>query len=102
MVVIEVSLISFGNLNMLNETELKRQIWHSRRGMLELDVLLEPFARHELANLTSDLQDVYVRLLAQQDPDLFAWFMGHDKSGDKDLAAMVKRIQAYAASGSAP
>ena len=100
MLVIQVSLISFGNLNMLNETELERQIWHSRRGMLELDVLLEPFARHELASLESDLQGVYVRLLAEQDPDLFAWFMGHATSDDKDLAAMVQRIQDYAASGS--
>ena len=102
MVVIQMSFIIFGSLSMLNETELKRQIWHSRRGMLELDVLLEPFARNELANLDSHQQAVYVRLLAEQDPDLFAWFMGHDKSDDKELVAMVERVQAYAASGSAP
>lgn len=81
----------------LNETDIKRQIWHSRRGMLELDVLLEPFARAELANLDAEQQAVYVRLLAQQDPDLFAWFMGHEQCADKELAAMVERIQAYAA-----
>ncbi len=84
---------------MLNETELKRQIWHSRRGMLELDVLLEPFARHELAKLEPEQQAQYVRLLAQQDPDLFAWFMGQEICDDKELAAMIARIQQYAATG---
>ncbi|MDP6969481.1 MAG: succinate dehydrogenase assembly factor 2 [Gammaproteobacteria bacterium] len=84
---------------MLNATELKRQIWHSRRGMLELDVLLEPFARHELANLEADQQLVYIRLLAQQDPDLFAWFMGQEICDDKELADMIERIQQYATTG---
>ena len=48
---------------MLNETELKRQIWHSRRGMLELDVLLGPFALHVLPLISAGEQQVYVRLL---------------------------------------
>jgi len=91
--------LQIGKPHMLNETELKRQIWHSRRGMLELDVLLEPFAREVLPSLEAEQQDVYVRLLAQQDPDLFAWFMGHDKSDDEELVAMVKQVQQYAASG---
>lgn len=30
---------------MADETELKRLYWHSRRGMLELDVLLVPFVQ---------------------------------------------------------
>jgi len=84
---------------MLNQTELKRQIWHSRRGMLELDVLLGPFATHALPLLTQAQQETYVRLLSQQDPDLFAWFMGHGKCDDADLAAMVAQVQHYAQSG---
>ena len=84
---------------MLNETELKRQIWHSRRGMLELDVLLGPFATGALPQLSASLQQVYVRLLSQQDPDLFAWFMGHETSDDAELADMVARVHHYAQSG---
>ena len=87
-----------GDDKMLSATELKRQIWHSRRGMLELDVLLEPFARNELANLAAHEQQVYIRLLAQQDPDIFAWLMGNAKCPDQELASMVERIQQYAAS----
>ena len=87
---------------MLNETELKRQIWHSRRGMLELDVLLGPFAAHGLPLISAEQQQVYVRLLSQQDPDLFAWFMGHAVSDDAELAAMVKQVQDYAQSSKVP
>jgi len=83
---------------MLNEIELKRQIWHSRRGMLELDVLLGPFASHALPFITAQQQQAYVRLLSQQDPDLFAWFMGHAVSDDAELASMVAQVQAYAKS----
>ncbi len=87
---------------MLNETELKRQVWHSRRGMLELDVLLGPFSVHALPLISADQQQIYVRLLSQQDPDLFAWFMGHGTSSDKELAAMVKQVKDYAKSSQIP
>ena len=87
---------------MLNETELKRQVWHSRRGMLELDVLLGPFAAHALPLISADQQQVYVRLLSQQDPDLFTWFMGHAHSDDKELAAMVQQVKDYAQSSQNP
>lgn len=30
---------------MVEQTELNRLFWHSRRGMLELDVLLVPFTQ---------------------------------------------------------
>jgi len=87
---------------MLNETELKRQVWHSRRGMLELDVLLGPFAVHALPLISDDQQQTYVRLLSQQDPDLFAWFMGHGTCNDTELAAMVKQVKNYAQSSQVP
>ena len=80
---------------MLNEQELKQQVWHSRRGMLELDQLLEPFAREQLPLLDECRQQVYVRLLQYQDPDLLAWFMGHTKAPDSQLRDMVALIKRY-------
>jgi antitoxin CptB len=87
---------------MLNKTELKRQVWHSRRGMLELDVLLGPFAAHALPLISAEQQQVYVRLLSQQDPDLFTWFMGNATSDDKELASMVEQVKDYAQSSQVP
>jgi antitoxin CptB len=87
---------------MLNKTELTRQVWHSRRGMLELDVLLGPFAAHALPLISAEQQQVYVRLLSQQDPDLFTWFMGNATSDDKELASMVEQVKDYAQSSQVP
>ncbi|MEL7290253.1 MAG: succinate dehydrogenase assembly factor 2, partial [Pseudomonadota bacterium] len=34
----------------------------------------------------------FERLLTSDDPDLFAWIMGHQKCEDPELAAMVATI----------
>ena len=36
---------------MVEEVEINRLYWHSRRGMLELDVLLVPFTREVYSTL---------------------------------------------------
>ena len=48
---------------MVDTTELNRLFWHSRRGMLELDVLLVPFVREVFATLEEDDQERYRKLL---------------------------------------
>ncbi|MBU2923242.1 succinate dehydrogenase assembly factor 2 [Colwellia sp. 4_MG-2023] len=66
--------------------------WACRRGMLELDVLFIPFVDEAYDNLTSKQQYVFERLLTEQDPDLFAWFMGHKACEDQELNTMVQLI----------
>lgn len=66
--------------------------WACRRGMLELDVLLSPFVEEAYDNLSDSQKDVFERLLECDDPELFAWFMGHEQCKDEQLAAMVKTI----------
>lgn len=68
---------------------LARLRWACRRGMLELDVLLLPFVDQAFDSLTFQQQETLERLLTCDDPDLFAWFMGHQKCVDPDLAQMV-------------
>ena len=67
-------------------------IWRCRRGMLELDVLLAPFVEEGYDALSESQKHDFERLLACDDPDLFAWFMGHAKSGDASLQALVQLI----------
>ena len=45
---------------MVEDVELNRLYWHSRRGMLELDVLLVPFVKEVYATLN----DVIVNAIA--------------------------------------
>lgn len=66
--------------------------WACRRGMLELDVLLGPFMETAFDSLSDDDQILFERLLTSDDPDLFAWFMGHAKCEDSELARMVDVI----------
>lgn len=73
-------------------TEKKRLWWHSRRGMLELDVLLLPFLEEVYSDLSEDDQAKYRRLLDCEDPDLFKWFMQHARPEDPDMAYMVDMI----------
>lgn len=77
---------------MTDELEAKRVRWHSRRGMLELDVLLLPFAEQVYSTLSAADQAIYRRLLECEDPDLFTWFMEHQTPPDAELEAMVNRI----------
>ena len=60
--------------------------------MLELDVLLMPFVDEAWELLSDDNKAIFERLLVCQDPELFAWFMGHEKCEDKELDSLVQLI----------
>lgn len=66
--------------------------WACRRGMLELDVLFMPFVEEVYDDLTLAQKADFERLLSCDDPELFAWFMGHEECKDEPLAAMVHLI----------
>ena len=84
--------IKWGKQLELSELEFNRLRWRSRRGMLELDLLLLPFFDEVFAELESDQQQAFIRLLEQDDPDLWDWFSRKSESGDPELAALVERI----------
>ncbi len=67
----------------------RRLRWACRRGMLELDVLFAPFVEEAYDDLSEHEKAVFRRLITCDDPDLFAWFMGHQACPDPELAAMV-------------
>ncbi|ARU55317.1 hypothetical protein OLMES_1235 [Oleiphilus messinensis] len=73
-------------------TDKKRLFWHSRRGMLELDVLLVPFLEEAYDDLSDEDQARYRKLLDCEDQDLFNWFMQKSEPTDPDHQYMVKII----------
>lgn len=77
---------------MTDQTELNRLFWQSRRGMLELDVLLVPFTREVYPHLDEEDQRRYRKLLSCEDQDMFGWFMEREESQDADLHRMVRMI----------
>ena len=66
--------------------------WACRRGMLELDLLFLPFVDQAYDDLSEDEKAIFERLLVCQDPELFAWFMGHEQCEDIELNSMVQLI----------
>ncbi|UXZ24312.1 succinate dehydrogenase assembly factor 2 [Pseudomonas sp. YeP6b] len=77
---------------MVEEVEINRLYWHSRRGMLELDVLLVPFTREVYKSLNEVDRKLYERLLTCEDQDMFGWFMERAESEDPELQRMVRKI----------
>ena len=77
---------------MVEQSELNRLFWQSRRGMLELDVLLVPFVREVYPDLDETSQARYRKLLACEDQDMFGWFMEREEPADEDLRLMVRMI----------
>ncbi|BDX07223.1 succinate dehydrogenase assembly factor 2 [Planctobacterium marinum] len=71
---------------------LSRLKWACRRGMLELDVLFMPFVDEAFEQLSYEDKVLFERLLTCDDPDLYAWFMGHQSCEDAELARMVQII----------
>ncbi len=80
------------NLNEKELAEFNRLFWHSRRGMLELDVLLVPFLKEAYLDLPADDQARFRDLLTVEDPDLFQWFLRNGQPENPDHARIVKII----------
>ncbi len=69
--------------------------WHSRRGMLELDLLLVPFAQEQFEYLSYEDQVLYNQLLQQEDQDLWLWLLGQARPTDPALATIIEKILAF-------
>ena len=79
-----------------DELALKKMYWHSRRGMLELDLILVPFAEKVLPTAPSGQQSDYARLLQEEDQDLFQWLVKGVAVPDVSLQYLVDIIRAQA------
>ena len=86
-----VGIVSNGD-GVFSELELNRMRWRSRRGMLELDLLLLPFFDEEFRDLPYQSQLTFVKLLEQDDPDLLMWFSNKAVPDDQDMADLVQMI----------
>ena len=75
--------------------DLKKMYWHSRRGMLELDLILVPFAENVLPQLSKNECKEYARLLEEEDQDIFMWLMKREPVQDSSLKPIVDKILSH-------
>lgn len=55
--------------------DLPKLRWRCRRGMLELDLLLNPFLEAQFTSLPPSLQESFTQLLDEADPDIYNWIL---------------------------
>ncbi|WP_027467335.1 FAD assembly factor SdhE [Deefgea rivuli] len=78
----------------MDEVELKRIIWRSRRGLLELDLQLERFVADVLPTLSESELAVYEQVLMLPDWDFLEYVNGKSVCPDAQLAVIIERISA--------
>lgn len=78
---------------MLKPTDKARLSWHCRRGMLELDLILQRFFERQIDSLSEEHIHSFDFLLSSTDPELFAWLMGHEEPQDPRLKEIVAIIR---------
>lgn len=69
--------------------------WQCRRGMLELDLLLNGFLDEKYNQLSINEKDQFKNLLDYPDQTLFDLLMGKMKSSDRDVALLVNKVNKY-------
>lgn len=69
--------------------EYNRLKWASRRGMLELDLILMPFLENVYRTLSEQEQRWYEELLTCEDQDMFGWLMQHKEPPSPNLKKIV-------------
>ena len=79
------------------DAEARALLWRCRRGMKELDVLLERYALAALPEAGAAERRLLARLLENPDPELAGYFLGGEVPPDPDVAALVTRIRGCAA-----
>ena len=77
---------------MIEQEEINRMRWAARRGMLELDLVLEPFVTARYAQLDEPERRSFQQLMLCEDQDLFAWLMRREQPRDRELAGIVSQI----------
>ncbi|WP_066965261.1 succinate dehydrogenase assembly factor 2 [Microbulbifer sp. Q7] len=70
-----------------------RLFWACRRGMLELDLVLLPFLENVYETLSEEDKQRFIKLLDEQDQDLFGWFLRREDPQDPELKKIVQIIR---------
>ena len=71
----------------------KRLRWATRRGMLELDLILLPFLDNIFPTLTEPQQLLFEKMLECEDQDMFQWFLRKNDPEEADILTIVNIIR---------
>tara|TARA_B100000579_G_scaffold40512_1_gene28272 strand:- start:525 stop:809 length:285 start_codon:yes stop_codon:yes gene_type:complete len=75
---------------------INKAIWAGRRGLLELDLLLEPFIRSEFNKMSEFDQNHLYEFLKLDDDELFGFFLGSKEVPQQFLAIVSGVLEFHA------
>ncbi len=76
-----------------SERDKARLQWRCRRGMLELDLLLEPFVENVYDKLSEEEKQQFHALLDFQDQELLECLMLQKKPEDGRLNGIISKVR---------
>lgn len=76
----------------MSAANLKRLRWRCRRGMRELDLVLERFLAARGASMSDDDLETFSRFLDSSDMDLYLWVTGRDQPASPEFQAIVQQL----------
>ena len=81
---------------MKKNININKAIWAGRRGLLELDLLLEPFIRSEFNKMSEFDQNHFYEFLKLDDDELFDFFLGSNEVPQQFLAIVSEVLEFHA------
>ena len=76
-----------------DDLTLRQLRWRCRRGMRELDQILERFLERGFAELSAAEKLSFREFLGLPDPDIHAYLVGRAEPRDLELAKLLRRIR---------
>jgi len=76
----------------LTQANTRRMIWRCRRGLLELDIVLQQFVSQHFNQLTPLQLKVLENLLEHQDNELLDLITGREKVADSEATKLLALI----------
>jgi antitoxin CptB len=76
---------------------LSRLAWQCRRGMRELDELLQRYLEQRYPRATDDERRAFQRLLDVQDTELQAYVLNHAEPCDPEMKSVVRILREHRA-----
>ena len=67
--------------------------WRCRRGIKEMDLLLENFLTDIYPQLNADEQNGFEHFLDEADLDIYSWIMGKSRPANPDYQKFVTYLQ---------
>lgn len=76
----------------MSPADLSRLRWRCRRGMRELDVLLQRYLEERYAYAPQEEQQAFEALLELPDPQLFAYVVNREQPSDPHIVDVLARL----------